>query len=278
MIRTTGTGLLVVTVILLSWLPSSTVDIISFPATQTSYYIRCNYTGTLENLLIALITLVAALSLLLALFLAIKTWTVGSRHPKYAEAKYMVLSIYNIFFSSLIGYITFRSSADYITRHYLCAAMIVWGTTIALLLLYLPKLHTIYGKMIARKRISGRVLMNQDRWNNNNSNNNNNGNGNHHFTVTQQLQQTDTNAGELISINRMIASPFSSGDYLFDQKRPIHLYHRLCSDGIDAEAYEARMPVQEIFRYFPYLSAWDMKHIILFPRVGYFSYVSVSQS
>lgn len=36
------------------------------------------------------------------------------------------------------------------------------------------------------------------------------------------------------------------------------------------------MPVQVVYRYFPHLSAWDMKHIVLFPRVRYFSFVSAS--
>lgn len=41
------------------------------------------------------------------------------------------------------------------------------------------------------------------------------------------------------------------------------------------EVHEGEMPIRKVFRYFPFLSQWEMHHIMVFPWLGYFSHFSV---
>ncbi|KAI9496049.1 periplasmic binding protein-like I [Zychaea mexicana] len=263
---------------LLIWLPttSSSIQTINTPVSTNTYYTRCDY-GSQHQVFVALISLIAALFLAVAVILALRTRGVPGRAPKYSEVKYINLAVYNIFFSTFIGFTVFRTAtADYFTRHYLSAAMIVWGSTVSLLVLYLPKLHTIYIKdnPHARKSLGRLSNASQLRWGN----------------QQQQQQQLQSNqgrsftpAGEIVSINRMINN--TSGPFVYNNglsssssqsaRQRVHQRHQLTTgSSIDAEAYECRMAVQVVYRYFAHLGAWDMKHIVLFPRIGYFSFVS----
>ena len=113
--------------------------------------------------------------------------------------------------------------------------MIVWGATFSLLILYLPRLHTIYIKERARKNVTAGRMSNT-RWNN----------VNHHgpppppspgpprgFTST-------AGGGDIISINRMLASGAFNNSTLGLTEQKIHQHHRLAAGefGVDSEAYE----------------------------------------
>lgn len=141
----------------------------------------------------------------------------------------------NIFFSSLIGFTVFHSATDYFTRHYLSAAMIVWGATFSLLILYLPKLHTIYIKERARKNVTtGR--MSNTRWNNMN----NNGPQPPPSPGPPRAFTSTTGGGDIISINRMLASGAFSSNMPGLTEQKVHQHHRLAAGeyGVDSEAYE----------------------------------------
>ena len=148
-------------------------------------------------------------------------------------------------------------------------------------------------------RLSNIIRLRWGKRSNNNNNNNSNNNRQHNHYHNQQIQSNNhygrsfnnTSPGEIISINRMInssAGPFgpsnphnglTSSSVSFSSRQRVHQRHQLTAGGpqhVDAEAYECKMPVQVVYRYLPHLSAWDMKNIVLFPRVGYFSFVSVS--
>ncbi|KAI9497751.1 hypothetical protein BDB00DRAFT_936177 [Zychaea mexicana] len=100
---------------------------------------------------------------------------------------------------------------------------------------------------------------------------------------------TETKNRELMSINRLLANPNAIDPALVMAQHQNTNVSSTSSDIISNvtkagnningsttifEAHEARMPVQVVLRYFPFLSAWDMKHVFLFPRVRYFSFFS----
>ncbi|KAI7850017.1 hypothetical protein BDC45DRAFT_609119 [Circinella umbellata] len=153
-----------------------------------------------------------------------------------------------------------------------------------MLVLFLPKLHIFFfqkgknnlnGK---RPDISGRVQTTTAT-----------------STLTSQHGDMETKSRELMSINRFLASPNAIDPELIMSQKQQQQRQKKSTDFISSssdsfsnastikntnvsttvfEAHEARMPVQVVFRYFPFLSAWDMKHVFLFPRVGYFSFFS----
>lgn len=116
------------------------------PVSRSAYYTDCAFEGGPgHTVFVSLLTLFGSFQLMFATFLAFKTRSVGRNYSKYSEYKQIGLSVYNIFFSVLIGFIIFFvPTTDYYTRHYLTATMIVWATTFSLLTLFVPKLHAFF--------------------------------------------------------------------------------------------------------------------------------------
>lgn len=116
------------------------------PVSKNAYYTDCAFDGSAgHTVFVSLLTLFGSFQLMFATFLAFKTRSVGRNYSKYSEYKQIGLSVYNIFFSVLIGFIIFFvPTTDYYTRHYLTATMIVWATTFSLLTLFIPKLHAFF--------------------------------------------------------------------------------------------------------------------------------------
>lgn len=116
------------------------------PVSKRAYYTDCAFEGDAgHTVFVFLLTLFGSFQLMFATFLAFKTRSVGRNYSKYSEYKQIGLSVYNIFFSVLIGFIIFFvPTTDYYTRHYLTATMIVWATTFSLLTLFIPKLHAFF--------------------------------------------------------------------------------------------------------------------------------------
>lgn len=75
------------------WLPATEVQTLSVPVTLTTYFVRCDYEGGVHSMLVALITLVAALFLATAVMLAIRTRAIPKNKPKYAECRHISLAI-----------------------------------------------------------------------------------------------------------------------------------------------------------------------------------------
>jgi hypothetical protein len=116
------------------------------PVSKRAYYTNCAFEGDVgHTVFVSLLILFGSFQLMFATFLAFKTRSVGRNYSKYSEYKQIGLSVYNIFFSVLIGFIIFFvPTTDYYTRHYLTATMIVWATTFSLLTLFIPKLHAFF--------------------------------------------------------------------------------------------------------------------------------------
>ncbi|KAI9272943.1 hypothetical protein BDA99DRAFT_432499, partial [Phascolomyces articulosus] len=168
---------------------------IKVPVSSTAYYVKCSFQGPSNSVFTTLLTIVAGAQLVFATFLAIKTRTVGKSYSKYSEYKQIGISVYNILFSSVIGFVIFSvPTTDYYTRHYLTLTVVVWAVTFSMLVLFLPKLHTFFFKKGENKKpgkrpdISGRVRPNN--------------------TVSVgDGGDTDTKSRELMSINRLLANP-----------------------------------------------------------------------
>ncbi|CDS08588.1 hypothetical protein LRAMOSA09949 [Lichtheimia ramosa] len=93
LIRVCLGGLIITGIALVIWLPATEVQTISVPVTLTTYFVRCDYEGGVHSMLVALITLVAALFLLIAVMLAIRTRAIPKNKPKYAECRHISLAI-----------------------------------------------------------------------------------------------------------------------------------------------------------------------------------------
>ncbi|KAI8989373.1 hypothetical protein BDB01DRAFT_537810 [Pilobolus umbonatus] len=270
LLKVSGTIIGINAIILVIWLTTNTISIIPVNISYNSYYNDCNYEGVDHRIFISLLALSGALQLGFATFLAFKTRAVGKTYSKYSEYKQIGLSVYNIFFSALIGFIIFCvPSADYYTRHYLTATLIVWATTFSLLALFLPKLHEFF--FPARRSVnnvgkasdlSGRQRM-------------------HHSNILSKSDKIKADfippridnydMPDLISLNNMVHG--------FDN--PIHSKSKMsnvtrkgCMQGVLMEVHEAEVPIQLIYRYFPFFSAWEMIQIVLMPGISYFSYYS----
>ncbi|ORY93044.1 hypothetical protein BCR43DRAFT_507499 [Syncephalastrum racemosum] len=193
LIRTTAFAFTAIALLLATWLSVTTVDFATIPVTSGDYFIQCDYSGSGSVALNIFVTLVSASMIAFGMVLSLRTRSlrVVARESMFSEAKQLHLTTYNIFFASLIGFIVFNTpTSDYFTRHFLTAALIVWGSTVSLLLLFLPKLHALF------KRSSGIVSHNCSKATNNSQDN-----------AEDQYQQQST----LMSINRMIATNNISG-------------------------------------------------------------------
>lgn len=131
---------------MIAWFASGKVSTVNVPVSKSAYYTDCAFEGGPgHTVFVSLLTLFGSFQLIFATFLAFKTRSVGRNYSKYSEYKQIGLSVYNIFFSVLIGFIIFFvPTTDYYTRHYLTATMIVWATTFSLLTLFVPKLHAFF--------------------------------------------------------------------------------------------------------------------------------------
>ncbi|KAI8145338.1 periplasmic binding protein-like I [Fennellomyces sp. T-0311] len=267
LLKFSGGILVVVVTLLIGWLCTCQVVPINVPVSRTAYYVRCSFQGPSSSIFTTLLTVVPAAQLAFATFLSIKTRSVGKNYSKYSEYKQIGISVYNIFFSSLIGFVIFSiPTTDYYTRHYLTMTTIVWAITFSMLVLFLPKLHTFFFRKGRNDQAGKRSDISGRRRDNN----------------TNSIGETTTKNRELMSINRLLANPNAidpaiamaqnhgndtetgSNTKTVKNTAPTTIF----------EAHEARMPVQVVLRYFPFLAAWDMKHVFLFPRVGYFSFFS----
>ncbi|ORX61728.1 hypothetical protein DM01DRAFT_1128526 [Hesseltinella vesiculosa] len=276
LLRVSGSLLLLTVLILVIWFGLCDASTEIFPSSHDAYYVGCVYDGASHSVFMALLTALAACELAFATFLAFKTRSIGKTYEKYNECKQIGLSVYNIFFSALIGAVVFFLPAtDFYTQHYLTATMIVWATTFCLFALFLPKFAQFVKDCKSRRnKVTGLAS-----------------NGQPESSQSRLMAMVDSSArgNELISVNGMLNSDrlsthdsdsHCSDDAYSLQHRQVH--HSIMtphprSQGHPAnsskilDAFEAQVPVQIAFRYFPYLSAWDMNMVVLIPKASYFS-------
>lgn len=273
-------------IVLIAWFSSSTVSTVNIPVSRDSFYVDCAFEGVNHSVFVSLLTLLGSLQLGFATFLAFKTRSVGRNYSKYSEYKQIGLSVYNIFFSVLIGFIIFFiPTTDYFTRHYLTATMIVWATTFSLLTLFLPKLHAFFlpeeesPEEALRKAsdLSGRQRLNR-RTNTIGVKALSSPDG----SILEKYSDEDDeqlppifdfdNQSDMMSLNYMVNNsqhPFNNSTVKLSNISGNGRMH-----GIMMEVHEAQVPVQYVFKYFPYLAAWEMMQIVLMPGITYFSFFS----
>ncbi|KAI9018771.1 hypothetical protein CLU79DRAFT_288624, partial [Phycomyces nitens] len=238
----------------------------------------CSYHGKTHPTFVWLLACFAAGQLGFATFLAIKTRSVGRKYSKYSEYKQIGISVYNIFFSALIGFIIYYMPAtDYFARHYLTATMIVWASTFSLFALFIPKLLKFFSRASVNTQANGKASDLTGRQRPPPSQD------------CMDFHKADEGPMEHYTSDLLTLDQVANGDMPIEgefsqpqnrKQRPVlHRQHGpiealLGSKGFQLEAHEARMPIQHVFRYLPFLAAWDMKNIILFPSHGYFSWIS----
>ncbi|KAI9313079.1 7 transmembrane sweet-taste receptor of 3 GCPR-domain-containing protein [Dichotomocladium elegans] len=279
LLRVSGTIVLIELTVLLSWLATSELVMIDVPLSRAVYHVQCAFQGPGSRAFSVMLTILPGIQLAVATFLAIKTRTVGKRYSKYSEYKQIGISVYNIFFSALIGFIIYSvPTADYFTHHYLTAFIVLWATTFTMLILFVPKLHCFFFREESSETppSSSSSPSSSDTRKNRRS-----------------LPFDLTADRELVSINHMLASPTllspskDNGDenllsplsmtMPFQKRmRP----HSRVDEEEDKEQdltmgiHEARVPVQIFLKWIPFVAAWDMKHVFLCPSIACFSIYS----
>ncbi|KAI8640133.1 hypothetical protein BD408DRAFT_445423 [Parasitella parasitica] len=279
LLRVSGSIFATTSVILIAWFVSVTVSTVNVPVSRTAYYTDCSYEGGVgHTVFITLLTLFGSFQLMFATYLAFKTRSVGRNYSKYSEYKQIGLSVYNIFFSVLIGFIIFFvPTTDYYTRHYLTATMIVWATTFSLLTLFLPKLHSFFlpekddaaAQFGKASDLSGRQRHRNNAVGSPKSTTNNDS---YHDQFVSSRLDDDSISTYLMNLNRMVDNPLEPADDSKVKMNNISPKGRM--NGIVMEVHETEVPIQQVFKYFPFLAAWDMMSVVLMPSISYFSFFS----
>ncbi|KAK4519569.1 Ribonucleoside-diphosphate reductase large subunit [Mucor velutinosus] len=233
------------TVILACWLVLfGNVKLSAIPVSSTVVVNTCSYDGSGHTFFVALLTIQAGIQLCLSVYLALKTKSFGG-YSKYSEHKQLGLSVYNIFFSALIGFIIFfMPTTDFYTRYYLTAMTILWASTFSLCVLFFPKIFKV---LFPKKALVLPTTEKRD--------------GHDEKTLYDEKQ--------LLTMNRMTAT---STHILVDEDKkndPVKWNGSMPSAMMDT--YQEKLPVQYVFRYFPFLARWQMRCITLLPQVSFLS-------
>ncbi|KAI9251238.1 hypothetical protein BY458DRAFT_562568 [Sporodiniella umbellata] len=220
----------------------------------SSHYWTCSSHDKNNGIiLLVLNTCYAALLLFFATFLAYKTRLAGKQYSRYSECKQMGLSVYNILFSALVGFaVIVNPLADFYTKYYIEVISILWATSFSLLILFFPKLQAFYQLKWKEKR-------------------NQLGEKPNGATSLSFLNSPN----DLLNLDQILASDLP---FLEQGRKPSAISTTsTATEGCKfIEAHEGEMPIRIVFRYFPFLSQWEMHHIMVFPWLGYFSHFSVS--
>ena len=185
----------------------------------------------------------------------------------------------NILFAGLIGFIVFfLPTADFITRYYVTVITILWGTTVSLYILFLPKVWAFF----------------RDR---NDSNSSNQTNSNTSSSRRKELysenewKRTQANLsafqsehslqpggeeGELLSLEQILASEPANVEFRKGSMGSTHFDSNGNTIQGFIEVHEGTLPLRRVNKYIQFLSHWEMQDIMVFPSSRYFSHFSVS--
>lgn len=169
--------------------------------------------------------------------------------------------------------------ADYYTKYYISIVTVLWATTFSLLILFLPKLQAFIQQqrhLKAKKNTSEKISASQLVMAAAAATVGFGGTPENDPSYQKQQHLMDppgTTATELLSLGEVLGSdaPVFHPTMDSSSKAPGR------NHGSFVEVYEADIPARKVFRYFPFLSHWEMLHIMVFPWLGYFTYISVSQ-
>lgn len=179
--------------------------------------------------------------------------------------------------------------ADFYTKYYIDVISILWATSFSLLILFLPKLQAFYRFKMKERR---EELQQQEKSNHSTTNTRKSvfsflkSSTQHHQSYFDNGQRSNNNTpgiSELLSLEQILASDdpvLDDDDNSLRRRKPSAISTTTTTDHGGSsnfiEVHEGEMPVRKVFRYFPFLSQWEMHHIMVFPWLGYFSHFSVS--
>lgn len=142
--------------------------------------------------------------------------------------------------------------ADFYTKYYITVIAILWATSFSLLILFFPKVQAFYQfKWKQRKNLQEEKQMSA-------------------FSFLQD-------PSDVLNLDQILGSD----EPILEQRRKPSAVSTTstATDGCKfIEVHEGEIPIRKAFRYFPFLSQWEMHHIMVFPWLGYFSHFSVSLS
>lgn len=164
----------------------------------------------------------------------------------------------NILFSALVGFaVIVNPLADFYTKYYIAVISMLWANTFSLLILFFPKIQAFYQYKLKEKRKRESEEKREQK------------------SIFSFLQPDEsTGAGELMNLEQILAV---DGPVTGQRKPSAVSTASTATDGCKfIEVHEGEMPIRKVFRYFPYLSQWEMHHVMVFPWLGYFSHYSVS--
>ncbi|KAI8365132.1 hypothetical protein BD560DRAFT_332869, partial [Blakeslea trispora] len=253
---------------------------------SSSHYWMCEAQGGSRIIFLVLFVIYAALLLMFATFLAAKTRSAGIQYQRYRECKQMGFSVYNILLCAVIGFVvSVIPDTTFYTRYYFSVTVTLWATSFSMFIVFVPKLHDFFQHKINEEmqdHVKKESTLDRKRM--------------PLFSFFKSratghhLQDRRMEYGnELLSLDQILASSNPVLDEDDDEFEDYHLRRRKASavsasstthckngQGNLIEIHEGELPVRKAFRYFPFLSQWEMHHIMVFPWLSYFSHFSVS--
>ncbi|KAG1121370.1 hypothetical protein G6F42_012496 [Rhizopus arrhizus] len=241
----------------------------------TSHYWVCEAAPTVNRtIFLSFGAIYAGAMLIFATFLAYKTRSAGKHYDHYNECKQMGISVYNILFSALVGFTAMINPlANYYLKFYSVAVAILWATTFSLAVLFIPKVYVFYKQW--RKTVAASETLDEPTS----------------FSPTTTacyedddvtlysfLKSTTKKSSKdplpLPSPVSLISPVTASADNNGDQDLTTTVEGRYDNTNVYVEVQEGDVPVRKAFKYFPFLSQWKMRRLMIFPRFGYISYYS----
>ncbi|OAD71510.1 hypothetical protein PHYBLDRAFT_187578 [Phycomyces blakesleeanus NRRL 1555(-)] len=242
------------------------------------YYWECQAQSDYKIVFSCLMGIYVMFLLVFATYLAYKTRLAGRQYSHYNECRQMGLSVYNILFSALVGFaVGLNQMADFFTKYYITVITILWATTFSLLILFVPKLQAFYKQRTVEKQAANNEAKEVEQRNILQSVFNSTSvqptDGFSGFSNTGGIGggggniyggNGNGNVGELISLDQLLASDNSGllDPAQAEQRKAsiVSAYLELSNSGGDSNCVEVH--------------EWEMKHIMVFPWLGYFSYFS----
>jgi hypothetical protein len=190
----------------------------------------------------------------------------------------------------LVGFaVVVNPLADFYTKYYIDVISILWATTFSLLILFLPKLQAFYRFKMKEKREAEQA---QEKSTSTRKSvfsflktSSAAAPANSYFDHRHNSGAITTRlpgVSELLSLEQILASDdpvLDDDDNSLRRRKPSAISTTTTTEQNSSnfiEVHEGEMPIRKVFRYFPFLSQWEMHHIMVFPWLGYFSHFSVS--
>lgn len=163
--------------------------------------------------------------------------------------------------------------ANYYLKFYSVAVAILWATTFSLAVLFIPKVYIFYKQW--RKTVAESETLEEP--------------ASFSPTTTACYEDDDVTLYSFLKSTTKksskdplpLPSPVSlispvtaSTDNNGDQDLTTTVEGRYDNTNVYVEVQEGDVPVRKAFKYFPFLSQWKMRRLMIFPRFGYISYYS----